>query len=93
MENLKRQYYKGAKRRTNLAFKRAAYQRSKALAEQNMPEFRQYRALMRSLHSQDLMDPNFRRIWYVRYADDFMIGISGPRDMALEIMDKVRKFL
>lgn len=39
------------------------------------------------------MDPNFRRMAYVRYADDFVIGITGPRKLAVDIMEKVDLFL
>ena len=38
-------------------------------------------------------DPNFRRLRYVRYADDFLIGVIGGKDDAREIMAIVRAFL
>ena len=38
-------------------------------------------------------DPNFKRIKYVRYADDFIIGISGSRADCTEIRTKIRDFL
>jgi RNA-directed DNA polymerase len=38
-------------------------------------------------------DPNFRRLRYVRYADDFLIGVIGGKDDACEIMAIVRAFL
>lgn len=38
-------------------------------------------------------DPNYRNCKYLRYADDFIIGILGPRSMAFEIRDKVQTFL
>jgi hypothetical protein len=33
------------------------------------------------------------RIYYVRYADDFLIGITGKRSLAVEIRDQVKNFL
>lgn len=39
------------------------------------------------------MDPNFRRLSYVRYADDFVICIIGPRKMAVDIMEQLQNFL
>lgn len=39
------------------------------------------------------MDPNFKRLRYVRYADDFVIGIAGVKQEATEIKDKVATFL
>ena len=39
------------------------------------------------------MDRNFRRLSYVRYADDFLIGIIRPRTVAEELMQMVGTFL
>jgi RNA-directed DNA polymerase len=41
----------------------------------------------------DPFDPNFRRYRYVRYADDFLIGVIGSKADAQEAMDAVREFL
>lgn len=41
----------------------------------------------------DLRDFNFKRIKYVRYADDFVIGISEDKKFAKQIMNKVKIFL
>jgi len=35
----------------------------------------------------------YRSCKYIRYADDFVIGILGPRSMAVEIREKVKDFL
>ena len=35
----------------------------------------------------------YRNCKYIRYADDFVIGILGPRQIALEIRDKVKDYL
>jgi group II intron reverse transcriptase/maturase len=43
--------------------------------------------------SRDPQDPDFRRLWYVRYADDFLLGFSGPREEAEEIRSKLEGFL
>jgi len=39
------------------------------------------------------IDPNFKKLEYVRYADDWIIGIRGSREECASIMNKVRKFL
>src|SRR6266851_9234471 len=39
------------------------------------------------------MDPNFRRLRYCRYADDFLIGLIGSKQDAREVMDAVQDFL
>ena len=38
-------------------------------------------------------DPNFRRLLYVRYADDFLLGFIGPKSEAEEIKQQIGKFL
>lgn len=48
---------------------------------------------MRSLPSYDTQDPNFRRLRYVRYADDFLLGFTGPRCEAEAIKTAIREFL
>ena len=36
---------------------------------------------------------NYRRIRYIRYADDFLVGFVGPKDEAEEIKDQLKTFL
>ncbi|WP_252375294.1 reverse transcriptase domain-containing protein [Escherichia coli] len=38
-------------------------------------------------------DPNFRRMYYVRYADDFVIGVIGSKKDAEHISRQVRNFI
>ena len=38
-------------------------------------------------------DPHFRRLTYVRYADDFLLGFIGPRAEAEDIKARLRDFL
>jgi hypothetical protein len=47
---------------------------------------RAFRRLWRTLPSPDLDDdPDYRRLRYVRYCDDFLLGFAGPRREAEEI--------
>jgi Type II intron maturase/Reverse transcriptase (RNA-dependent DNA polymerase) len=48
---------------------------------------------MQKLPSRDPEDPEFRRLKYVRYADDFLLGFVGPREEAEEIKSKLDVFL
>lgn len=41
----------------------------------------------------DPFDSNFKRIQYVRYADDFLIGIIGNKEDAKKIKMKIKEFL
>lgn len=54
---------------------------------------RMLRLQAQQMPSRDPEDPDFRRLWYVRYADDFLLGFSGPRHEAKEIKWAIRQFL
>lgn len=47
----------------------------------------------RRLPSIDPADPGYRRLRYVRYADDFLLGFCGPREEAEEIKQALGTFL
>ena len=47
----------------------------------------------RSLPSQDPNDPGYRRLRYIRYADDWLLGFAGPKREAEEITSKIAVFL
>jgi group II intron reverse transcriptase/maturase len=41
----------------------------------------------------DEMDADYRRLKYVRYADDFLIGIIGSKQDAIKVKEDIKKFL
>ena len=43
--------------------------------------------------SSDPFDPEYRRLRYVRYADDFVLGFSGPKAEAGQIKESLETFL
>ena len=43
--------------------------------------------------SCDEMDENYKRIKYVRYADDFIIGVIGCKEDAMRIKEGIKTFL
>jgi RNA-directed DNA polymerase len=47
----------------------------------------------RTLPATDSFDPNYRRLRYCRYADDFLIGVTGSKAEARQLMEDVRNFL
>jgi hypothetical protein len=59
----------------------------------NKEEAKKLLQQMRTMPSQDTRDPHYRRMKYVRYADDFMIGIIGSRSEAMETKRKIGEFL
>jgi retron-type reverse transcriptase len=56
--------------------------------------FRFFLPKMRAqLHSKDSQDPGYRRLQFVRYADDFLVGIIGPKHLALRVKELIARFL
>ena len=54
---------------------------------------KQLRRAMQSLPSGELFDPNYRRIQYCRYADDFIIAVIGSKEDSMVIKSDVKQFL
>jgi group II intron reverse transcriptase/maturase len=54
---------------------------------------RQMRRQLQQLPSRDPDDPDFRRLHYIRYADDWLLGFTGTRREAEEIKGKIGRFL
>ncbi len=48
---------------------------------------------MRTLPSTDPMDPGYRRLHYLRYADDHLLGFTGPKAEAEQIKARLAQFL
>jgi len=51
------------------------------------------RQKLRRAQVSDPFDPQYRRLRYIRYADDFLLGFAGPKDEAEEIKNQLRTFL
>jgi group II intron reverse transcriptase/maturase len=54
---------------------------------------RHLKKLQHKTPSIDAFDPDYRRMKYVRYADDFVVGIAGTKQEALAIKAKIKHFL
>jgi len=84
---------RGDKRNANPEYtklmKHAQYLERKGRREEAKP----FRRTGQTLPSVDTNDPGFRRLRYVRYADDFLLGLIGPRSEAEEIKQHIREFL
>ena len=51
------------------------------------------RQQMQQLPSRDPHDPDYRRLRYVRYADDFVLGFIGPKAEAKQVKESLETFL
>src|SRR5260370_30035555 len=86
-------YTRGRKRRTNPEYHRLItlswYHRKKG----NIEKAEELRDQAQMLPSVKTNDPDYRRLNYVRYADDFLLGFVGPRSEVEEIKQQLRTIL
>jgi group II intron reverse transcriptase/maturase len=87
------EYTRGEKRRSEPRYRRVENQIAKATRHGDRDAVRALRRLRRSLPSQDPGDSGYRRLRYVRYCDDFLLGFAGPRREAEKIKSKIGEFL
>jgi group II intron reverse transcriptase/maturase len=87
------QYTRGATRAANPAYRQADALLRRARRRGDRAEARRLALEMRTLPSTDPMDPGYRRLKYIRYADDHILGFAGPKAEAEEIKAKLATFL
>jgi group II intron reverse transcriptase/maturase len=87
------EYTRGKRRASNPAYFRLRSAARRACARGDSAQARQLRAQQRSLPSSDPYDPGYRRLRYVRYADDILLGFTGPKAEAEEIRTRLAVFL
>ena len=85
-DELKRKFTKGKKRKPNLVYRRLDYQVKK---EKDRKKKRKLVNQRLKVHSKDMNDPNFLRLYYVRYVDDWVIFVAGSFKEAEVIRDQV----
>src|SRR3979411_2411099 len=79
------QYTRGTSRRYNPEYDRTRKRLSRARRTGDRAAARDLEKKALELPSHDPADPGYRRIRYVRYADDTLLGFNGPRAEAEEI--------
>lgn len=93
IEGLMVNFNRGARTRNFKPYARLNWRLNSCIGTLPKKETRKIASQMRRLHSRDPMDPNFRRLVYVRYADDWIIGIRGSHAETLDIKTQVEEFL
>lgn len=86
-------YTRGTGRRYNAEYSRLNLKQQRAFKAGKIAEAKTYRKQMQKLPSLDPTDPNFRRLRYVRYADDFLLGYIGTREEAEKIKAELEDYL
>lgn len=87
------QHTRGAARRHNRAHTAIRQALRRARQRSDRTAVRQLQRRMRSMPSQDVNDPGYRRLRYSRYADDHLLGFTGPKAEAEQIKDQLAAFL
>ena len=87
------EYTRGGRRARNPAYLEVAAALARARRRGDRGQARQLRDQMRSLPSVDTHDPGYRRLRYVRYCDDHLLGFTGPKAEAEEIKQRLAAFL
>jgi len=85
-------YNQEQRRRRNPAYERIGNAIAKARRKGDRKEVKALQKQRRTLPSQDPQDASYRRLRYVRYADDWALGFSGPKAEAEQIKREIRDF-
>jgi group II intron reverse transcriptase/maturase len=87
------QYTKGNSRKVSREYSRLAKRRQDARRRGDRVSARELAQQMRTLPYGDPMDPGYRRLKYIRYADDHILGFIGPKAEAEQIKARLAAFL
>jgi group II intron reverse transcriptase/maturase len=85
MAKLKQRSEKGKTRRVNPAFRKIYRNTQLPVGER--------RKLLNQTTSKDPKDPNFRRMLYVRYADDFVVLVTASHENCVQLKVRLTRFL
>ncbi|KOA21352.1 group II intron-encoded protein LtrA [Clostridium homopropionicum DSM 5847] len=93
MESLQKEYNTKCEKNRNPEYHRTRTLRDYHKKKGNIDRAKELAAKLRKIPAQDPFDKEFKRVIYVRYADDFIVGISGNKKFAEEIRDRIKLFL
>ena len=101
-EELIPEYHRGEARKVNPEYQKSVLTEVEKMFLAEHPEAKEM--VIRVKHNKAIRnnslpsrrntdDPDFRRLHYVRYADDFILGFSGPKYEAIQIRNRIVEFL
>jgi group II intron reverse transcriptase/maturase len=86
-------YTEGTRRRGNPAYQKLLWATKVARKNGDREKVKSLKARLNELPYGDPFDPGYRRLRYVRYADDVLLGFMGPKNEAEDIRDELARFL
>ncbi len=92
-DTLVAEYTEGSVRRNNPAYTKIGRLIKKARERGDIAEANRLLKDRRGLTAGDPVDGGYRRLRYIRYADDFLMGFIGPKNEAAVIRDRIGEFL
>lgn len=95
VDGLREELDSGKHRKHNLQYKRLQDQRLYLAkkGETKSARFEELGKQMKKLPSMDMYDPDFKRVKFIRYADDFVVGVIGSHELAEQIKERIGTFL
>jgi group II intron reverse transcriptase/maturase len=87
------EYTRGVRRTPSPEYSRVRSAIYRARKRGDHAAVRALRKQQRSLPVLDPCDPGYRRLRYTRYADDILLGFTGPKTEAEEIKRRLAQFL
>ena len=105
LDKLSRDFNQGSRRKSNPEHVRIRQRKSRMgkqinkAKEEGTPyphlvqEIKELTALQLATPQGIPHDPNFKRLRYLRYADDFIVGIIGSKNEASVVLEKIKTFL
>ncbi|WP_420975145.1 group II intron reverse transcriptase/maturase [Bacillus thuringiensis] len=95
-EELKNKFNKGKAKRRNPEYGRIASKRGYYLKKNSgkiTPTIKELTKQMRNMSWGITNDPEFIRLRYIRYADDWILGVCGSLELAKQVKEEFKFFL
>lgn len=92
-EDLIPEFTQGKRRKGYREARRLDSQKRRDQAKGKREEVKELQKQLRTIPCADPYDPNYRRLRYMRYADDWILGFAGPKGEAEEIKARIKRFL
>jgi group II intron reverse transcriptase/maturase len=86
-------YHRGEKRRRNPEYKHYEYKKRVAKENKDRKAYKAFDKKQRSVPAMETHSYYYRRLRYVRYADDFLLAFVGPKSEAEEIKQRLTDFM
>src|SRR5215472_9699163 len=95
VQELQTKLNKGREKRDNPVYRRLSEKKGRFLkrGETRSKAFKQVVKQMRATPSRQVNDPEYIRITYLRYADDWIVGVCGSQALAETIKQEMKTFL